>query len=86
MNLPAIVELAKGFVVFNRYQDGALYYDVFTSPPTLMQKSALTFPVPISDTGDGAFLPSDKAITFMRWIRKHLEFLRESMEKEQTNG
>jgi len=31
------------------------------------------FPVPISDTGDGEFLPEDKAMFFMRWIRKHLE-------------
>ena len=31
------------------------------------------FPVPISDTGDGEFLSEDKAMFFMRWIRKYLE-------------
>lgn len=30
------------------------------------------FPVPIEDTGDGEFLPEDKAIFFMRWIRKYI--------------
>jgi hypothetical protein len=28
--------------------------------------------VPISDTGDGIFLPQDKAIIFMRYIRQQL--------------
>lgn len=31
------------------------------------------FPVPIEDTGDGVFLNEDKAMMFMRYIRKHLE-------------
>lgn len=31
------------------------------------------FRVPISDMGDGEFLANDKAITFLRWIRKELE-------------
>ncbi len=31
------------------------------------------FPVPIDDTGEGQFLAEDKAIIFMRYIRKHLE-------------
>lgn len=30
------------------------------------------FPVPIDDTGDGVFLNEDKAMLFMRYIRKHL--------------
>ena len=32
-----------------------------------------SFAVPIADMGDGEFLPEDKAIFFMRWIRKQLE-------------
>lgn len=31
------------------------------------------FPVPIDDAGDGIFLTEDKAILFMRYIRKHIE-------------
>lgn len=34
---------------------------------------AFSFAVPIADMGDGEFLPEDKAILFMRWIRKQLE-------------
>jgi hypothetical protein len=33
------------------------------------------FPVPIEDTGDGIFLSEDKAILFMRYIRKHLAMI-----------
>ena len=32
-----------------------------------------SFAVPIVDMGDGEFLPEDKAIFFMRWIRRQLE-------------
>jgi hypothetical protein len=32
-----------------------------------------TFRVPMGDMGDGEFLACDKAIFFMRWIRKELE-------------
>jgi len=35
------------------------------------------FPVPFSDMGDGKFLPSDKAIIFMRYIRKQLKRVEE---------
>lgn len=31
------------------------------------------FPVPIDDVGDATFLADDKAMLFMRYIRKHLE-------------
>ncbi len=30
------------------------------------------FPVPIDDTADGIFLNEDKAMMFMRYIRKHI--------------
>lgn len=30
------------------------------------------FPVPIEDTGDGVFMNEDKAMLFMRYIRKHI--------------
>ena len=33
--------------------------------------------VPFSDMGDGTFLPSDKAILFMRYIRKQLNRMSE---------
>ena len=36
------------------------------------------FPVPIDDTGDGVFKAEDKALIFMRYIRKHVAFLEDS--------
>lgn len=33
------------------------------------------FPVPVEDTGDGVFLNEDKAILFMRYIRRHVDYL-----------
>ena len=33
------------------------------------------FPVPISDAGDAVFLAEDKALFFMRYIRKHLDVI-----------
>lgn len=35
------------------------------------------FPVPIEDTGDGVFMVEDKAMLFMRYIRKHIESINE---------
>ena len=34
------------------------------------------FPVPIDDTGNGVFLNEDKAMMFMRYIRKHIETIK----------
>lgn len=50
-------------VTFVKYRKGELIY---------VTECGLEFPVPISDTGDGVFLATDKAITFMRYIRIHL--------------
>jgi hypothetical protein len=36
------------------------------------------FPVPIDDTGDGVFLNEDKAILFMRYIRRHLDYINQA--------
>lgn len=33
------------------------------------------FPVPIDDIGNAIFLAEDKAILFMRYIRKHLTYI-----------
>lgn len=47
---------------FVRYQGGLLIYKV----------KGLEFAIPIEDTGSGIFPAQIKAITLMRWIRKHL--------------
>lgn len=56
-------------VRFSRYLDGNLYYKT---------ECDFEFVVPISDTGNATFLAEDKAMLFMRYIRKHLSLLEES--------
>lgn len=58
-----------GRVRFSFYRNQALWYTT---------DDGWQFPVPVSDTdnqqgGSATFLAEDKAITFMRWIRKHIE-------------
>ena len=51
-------------VNFSFYRDGILYYKT---------EKGLLFEVPISDAGSGCFNGQDKAVLFMRWIRKQIE-------------
>lgn len=51
-------------VKFLRYQKGELWY---------VTECGFEFPVPINDCGDASFEKEDKAMLFMRWIRKHME-------------
>jgi len=62
-------------VRFVHYQDKELWYET---------ECGFQFPVPISDTGNGIFLSEDKAISFMRWIRKQIELIQKS--EQQANG
>ncbi len=56
------------------YRDGDLWYRIVeTADGTSEKFSRFEFPVPISDTGTGIFSAEVKAITLMRWIRKHLD-------------
>lgn len=59
----------EGKVHFLRYRAKELWYET---------DSGLEFPVPIDDTGDATFLNEDKAILFMRYIRKHLASIEEA--------
>jgi hypothetical protein len=63
----------KGMVTFTSYSEGVLMYRT---------ESGLDFPVPIADTGKAIFMAQDRAMLFMRWIRKHLE----TREKEKVSG
>ena len=51
-------------VYFVRYRQGYFYYRVDVGMDTYV------FPVPQSDIGDATLDSSDKAIIFMRYIRK----------------
>ena len=63
----------KGNVTFLHYRKGNLYYQAVTG---------LTFPVPTDDIGDATFFASDKAILFMRYIKKQLK----AIESEEFKG
>jgi len=52
------------------YRDGDLWYRITGANAEQFQ---FEFPVPVSDTGTGVFPSRIKAITLMRWVRKHLD-------------
>lgn len=79
MTLKELVKDNK--VRFIYYRSGELWYEVYDEFYRL--KALFEFPVPISDCGDAVFLKEDKAILFMRYIRKHLESI-EKAKKEQN--
>ncbi len=58
-------------VHFQFYRKGELYYKT---------ECGFEFPVPCSDTGDGVFNNQDRAITYMRWIRKQIKSINEGLE------
>jgi hypothetical protein len=63
-----ITQLVKGNVVrFDSYRQGFFVYILETVDKNY------SFIVPIDDIGTATMLAEDKAITFMRWIRKALE-------------
>jgi hypothetical protein len=45
-------------------------------------ETGFDFPVPIDDTQDGVFNAEDKALLFMRYIRKHVAMLEEAMKTQ----
>ena len=56
-------------VRFDRYRQGIVYYSVRVPA----ENSEYTFPVDLKDIGDATLLARDKAIVFMRYIRKALD-------------
>ena len=60
-------------VHFSFYREGELWYKT---------DDGFEFPVPISDIGNATFLAEDKAILFMRYIRKHLEMIEKAREEQ----
>lgn len=51
-------------VVFQYYKDGQLFYST---------ECGFVFPVPIDDVGNATLIAKDKALLFMRYIRKHIK-------------
>lgn len=59
-------------VHFEFYRDHELWYKT---------DDGFVFPVPIEDVGNATFLAEDRAILFMRYIRKQLEMLEEARKE-----
>lgn len=53
-------------VTFEFFKNNELFYKT---------ECGFVFPVPISDVGSATLLKEDKALLFMRYIRKHIELL-----------
>lgn len=51
-------------VFFQKYRKGELFY---------VTSDGFEFTVPVEDCGDAEFLNEDKAMLFMRYIRKQLQ-------------
>lgn len=85
MKLPRITQLVREQAGFTHYEDGKLWYQVTWSQDDGSWGGIFDFPIPIDDAGGGKFLPIDRALTFMRWMRKHLEYLQSALE-EGTEG
>lgn len=64
-------------VRFVRYKDGELWY---------VTECGFEFPVPISDTGDATFLAEDRAMLFMRYIRKQLAMLEQARTDQSVKS
>lgn len=72
MNIKDMVSDGK-VVKFQYYRDGNLWY---------IAETGFSFPVPIDDIGNATFLAEDRAMLFMRYIRKHIQ----TIEQKDTNG
>ena len=65
MNIKDIVK--NNIVRFSYYRQGIAYYLV------KVEATEYVFPVHIDDIGDASLLAEDKAIIFMRYIRKAIK-------------
>jgi len=66
--MKTLKELVKGKVNFEFYRAGYLYYSCSVDKDFI-------FSVPTSDCGEASFLKEDKAMLFMRYIRKYIKEL-----------
>jgi hypothetical protein len=90
MNI-GIKDLVSGnYVEFASYRQGYFYYNVIVQCSDANNMSVpekYQFQIPINDIGTATLKNKDKAITFMRWIRKSLEektLIKLTNEKEWT--
>ena len=72
MNVKEMVSDGKT-VRFLKFQENTLWY---------VTETGFEFPVPVTETPGAVFKDTDGAMFFMRWIRKHVDFV-EVAKKEQ---
>jgi len=63
-------------VKFSFYRDRELWY---------ITENGFEFPVPLQDVGNATFMAEDKAIFFMRYIRKHIETLEQAKKEQEAS-
>ena len=61
-------------VRFSYYRDGQLWYET---------ECKFLFPVPLEDAGTATFLAEDRAILFMRYIRKQMDVVAEARKASE---
>jgi hypothetical protein len=69
--LSSLKERVSGnrLVTFVRYREAELWYRT---------EDGFEFPVPTQDLGTATLLASDKALLFMRYIRRHMKMIDEA--------
>lgn len=74
MTMHDIKEMVKDQkkVRFSFYRDGQLWYRT---------ECDFEFPVPIADLGNATLLAEDKAMLFMRYIRKHIAVMEDARQQ-----
>lgn len=63
-------------VKFSYFRDNELWYTT---------ECGFEFKVPVSDTGTGVFKAEDKALLYMRYIRKHIEWVNKAKELQNAD-
>lgn len=68
MNVKQFVK-GNSEVTFEYFRQGNFYYKVENQDTGVCYE----FPVPLDDIGTATMLHTDKALVFMRWIRKSID-------------
>lgn len=76
MNIKDMVKDGKK-VKFSFYRHGELWYTT---------EDGFEFPVPVSDAGDAIFMAEDKAMLFMRYIRKHIAAIEQAKAEQASKS
>ncbi len=87
MKIPTIGQLGKSKipVKFARAERRKLWYSATYVEDDGAERQ-FEFPIDVSWTDDGVFLPEHKPVQLMRWMREHLEFIQRSLSAAMGGG